>query len=189
MPSFSIRELALPPNLLSLARLPLAALFPLVGDRPAPALAVLFAAGLTDVLDGWIARRSGRVTATGAVVDPVADKVFALAVVGTLIARDQLPLWGIPALLAREILEVPLALWTAFSRRFYGARLEGASANVPGKLATVVQFAAVLSAIALPAILTATLAAAAVTGAGAGVSYWARQLRRPRAASAPTEEP
>jgi CDP-diacylglycerol--glycerol-3-phosphate 3-phosphatidyltransferase/cardiolipin synthase len=185
MPSFSASELALPPNLLSLARLPLAALFPLVGDRPAPALAVLFAAGLTDVLDGWIARRSGRVTATGAIVDPLADKVFALAVVGTLIASGKLPLWGIPALLAREILEVPLALWIALGRRFRGTRLEGASANVPGKLATVVQFAAVLSAIALPAALTVTLAAAALSGVAAGVSYWHRQLRRSRPAAAP----
>ncbi|MCC6554854.1 MAG: CDP-alcohol phosphatidyltransferase family protein [Polyangiaceae bacterium] len=182
MPSFSARELVLPPNLLSLARLPLAALFPFVAARPGPALAVLCAAGLTDVLDGWIARRSGRVTATGAVVDPIADKVFALAVVGSLLAHGRLPLWGIPALLSREILEVPLALWIALAPRFRGTRLEGARANIPGKLATMVQFAAVLCAIALPAALEATLIAAAVAGAAAGISYWARQLRRTRAA-------
>src|SRR5262245_56672760 len=123
MPSISARELAIPPNLLSLARLPLAALFPLVADRLAPALAILFAAGVTDVLDGWLARRSGMVTTTGAIVDPLADKVFALAVVGTLLAQGRLPLWGVPALLAREILEVPLALWIALARRFRGTRL------------------------------------------------------------------
>jgi CDP-diacylglycerol--glycerol-3-phosphate 3-phosphatidyltransferase/cardiolipin synthase len=180
MTSFSARELALPPNLLSLARLPLAALFPLVAERPAAALAVLFAAGVTDVLDGWLARRSGRVTTTGAIIDPIADKAFALAVVGTLLAQGKLPLWGIPALLAREILEVPLALWIAFARRFRGARLSGASANLPGKLATTVQFAAVLSAIALPAALPVALAAAAASGAAAGVTYWVRQLGEAR---------
>lgn len=182
MPMLSARELALPPNLLSLARLPLAALFPLVANSPLAALAVLGAAGVTDVLDGWLARRSGQVTATGAVVDPIADKAFAFAVVGTLLAQGKLPLWGIPALLTREIFELPLALWIALSRRFRGKRLSGAQANVPGKLATAVQFGAVLCAIALPAALEAVLALAAVAGAAAGVSYWARQLRRVRGA-------
>ncbi|MGK3990708.1 CDP-alcohol phosphatidyltransferase family protein [Sorangium sp. So ce136] len=186
MPPLSARDLALPPNLMSLARLPLAALFPFVATRPALALAVLCCAGLTDVLDGWMARRSGQVTRMGAIVDPIADKVFALAVVGTLLRNGVLPLWGIPALLAREILELPLALWIALSRRFRGARLSTASANIPGKLATTVQFAAVLAAIALPAALRPTLAAAAGAGAAAGISYWARQLRRaPDAASPP----
>ncbi|WP_437327859.1 CDP-alcohol phosphatidyltransferase family protein [Sorangium sp. So ce381] len=178
MSPLSPRDLALPPNLLSLARLPLAALFPIVATQPALALTVLCCAGLTDVLDGWLARRSGQVTPTGAIVDPIADKVFALAVVGTLLESGALPLWGIPALLARELLELPLALWIAVSRRFQGARLSAASANIPGKLATAVQFAAVFAAIALPSALTAMLAASAIAGAAAGVSYWARQLRR-----------
>ncbi|AGP34407.1 CDP-alcohol phosphatidyltransferase family protein [Sorangium cellulosum] len=188
MSTLSARELALPPNLMSLARLPLAALFPIVATRPALALAVLCCAGLTDVLDGWLARRSGQVTRTGAIVDPIADKVFALAVVATLLQSGALPLWGIPALLARELLELPLALWIAVSRRFRGARLSTASANIPGKLATAVQFGAVFTAIALPGALPAALAAAAGAGAAAGVSYWARQLRRaPGAAKGPPE--
>lgn len=189
MSTLSARDLVLPPNLMSLARLPLAALFPVVATRPALALTVLCCAGLTDVLDGWLARRSGQVTRTGAIVDPIADKVFALAVVGTLLQSGSLPLWGIPALLARELLELPLALWIAVSRRFRGARLSTASANIPGKLATTVQFAAVFTAIALPAALPTMLAAAASAGAAAGVSYWARQLRRaPGAAKTPPEQ-
>ncbi|AUX40133.1 CDP-diacylglycerol--glycerol-3-phosphate 3-phosphatidyltransferase [Sorangium cellulosum] len=188
MTTLSVRDLALPPNLMSLARLPLAALFPVVATRPALALVVLCCAGLTDVLDGWLARRSGQVTRTGAIVDPIADKVFALAVVVTLLASGALPLWGIPALLTRELLELPLALWIALSSRFRGARLATASANIPGKLATVVQFAAVFTAIAFPEVLPAMLAAAAVAGVAAGASYWARQLRRaPAAAKTPPE--
>lgn len=188
MPTLSARDLALPPNLMSLARLPLAVLFPFVATRPGLALAVLCCAGLTDVLDGWLARRAGQVTRIGAIVDPIADKVFALTVVATLLQSGKLPLWGIPALLAREILELPLALWIALSRRFRGRRLSAASANIPGKLATTVQFAAVLTAIALPVALPAMLAAAAIAGAAAGVSYWGRQLRRiPAATKSPPE--
>lgn len=186
MSEIKLRDLALLPNLISYTRLPLGALFPFVADRPLPALAVLAVAGITDVLDGWVARRSGRASATGAVVDPICDKAFALAVVVTLVAQGRIPGWGIPALLVREALELPLALWIGLSPRFRGARLETARANIPGKLATTVQFAAVLAAITWPAMLEATLVAAALSGLLAGISYWLRQIRRVRgAANAP----
>ena len=51
-----------------------------------------------------------------------------------------------------------------------------ARANVPGKLATVFQFCAVLSAIALPNMLNVLLAVAAIAGGLAGVAYWMRAL-------------
>ena len=44
------------PTALTLCRLPLAVAFPFVRDRPVAAIAVLAAAGLTDVLDGALAR-------------------------------------------------------------------------------------------------------------------------------------
>ena len=168
---FSVEEILLPASVMSLLRLPLAALFPFVARSRSLATAVLVAAGLTDVLDGWLARRNGQTTATGAVLDPVADKAFALSVVGTLIAHGKLPRWGIPALLAREILEAPLLFWVLQEAR------EGRSTKVPevranglGKMATVAQFAAVMAAIELPAALPAALAVAAATGTGAGVA-------------------
>ncbi|UQA58050.1 CDP-alcohol phosphatidyltransferase family protein [Polyangium aurulentum] len=178
--TFHAADLGRIPNLVSMMRLPLAALFPLVVENAPAALAVLAAAGLTDVLDGWLARRSGQTTTVGAVVDPIADKVFAATVVITLLSHHKMPGWALPALLSREILEAPLVLWVLLSRRFRGARKSEARANVPGKLATTVQFAAVLTAIAAPALVSVTLVAAAVSGAAAGVSYWARELGRAR---------
>ena len=70
---FCARDLLLVPSLVSMARLPLAALFPWVVDRPAAAVSVLLAAGLTDVLDGWLARRLHQETAIGAVADAISD--------------------------------------------------------------------------------------------------------------------
>jgi CDP-diacylglycerol--glycerol-3-phosphate 3-phosphatidyltransferase/cardiolipin synthase len=177
MSTFHAADLGRAPNVISMLRLPLAALFPLVVEDAPAALAVLAAAGLTDVLDGWLARRSGQTTTVGAVVDPIADKVFAATVVVTLLYHRQMPGWALPALLAREILEAPLVIWVLLKRR---ERRSEARANVPGKLATTVQFAAVLTAIAAPALVSVTLVAAAIAGAAAGVSYWIRELGRTR---------
>jgi len=175
---FSVEELLLPPNLFSLLRLPLAAVFPFVAGSRDGALLVLALAGVTDVLDGYLARRDGQVTATGAVLDPIADKAFALSVVSTLIAQGKIPRWGIPALLAREILEAPLLAWVLLRPREEGAEPVEVRSIAPGKLATVAQFAAVMAALELPAALPAALSASAVLGTVAGILYWRRELSR-----------
>lgn len=173
---FSREELLLAPNVLSALRLPLAAVFPLAARSKRSALAVLALAGLTDVLDGLFARRSGQVTSTGALLDPIADKVFALSVVGTLFARGHIPRRWIPALLAREILEAPLLLWGLAARPRAVREVTDVRSNAPGKAATVAQFAAVTAAIGAPALLPAALAAAAIAGTAAGVMYWRREV-------------
>jgi CDP-diacylglycerol--glycerol-3-phosphate 3-phosphatidyltransferase/cardiolipin synthase len=175
---FSADELLLPPNVLSALRVPLALLFPFASGSKGPALLVLCAAGVTDVLDGWAARRNGQITATGAVLDPIADKLFALSVVSSLIVRKKLPRWGIPALLAREILEGPLLAWGLLSREHETREVDEVRSNVPGKVATVAQFTAVLAAIEAPWLLPPALAVAAVAGTIAGVGYWRRELSR-----------
>src|SRR5580700_3013185 len=180
---FSLEELLLLPNVLSFLRLPLAAIFPFAARSKGSALAVLALAGLTDVLDGFVARERGEVTATGAILDPVADKAFALSVVVTLVAQGKLPRWGIPALLSRELLEAPLLFWVLSRPPARNASKEpGAdqrarddrvrSSSVSGKAATVAQFAAVMAALELPAALPAALAVVAVAGTAAGILYW-----------------
>jgi CDP-diacylglycerol--glycerol-3-phosphate 3-phosphatidyltransferase/cardiolipin synthase len=89
-----------------------------------------------------------------------------------------MPTWALPALLSREILEAPLVAWVLVSQSFRGARKAAARSNIPGKLATTVQFVAVLSAIAAPELLEISLVGAAVAGVLAGVSYWHRELHR-----------
>lgn len=170
--------------MVSLARLPLAALFPLLVWNPGAAFAVLLAAALTDVVDGWLARRNGQVTTLGAIIDPIADKTFALVVVVTLLVERMLPLWAVPALLMREIFEMPLVLWLFATRRSRSDRQVEARANIPGKLATVLQFGAVMSALAIPSALDALLGLAAVAGAFAGIAYWVRALEQLRGGAA-----
>lgn len=184
LPAVSARDLRLPPNMVSLARIPLALVFPFVIVSPGAAFAVLLAAALTDVVDGYLARRNNQVTALGAIIDPVADKMFAVTVVVTLIVTRMLPLWAIPALLVREIFELPLVLWILATRRARDENVVKASANVLGKLATVIQFGAVMSALAWPEALTTLLLVAAFAGGVAGVAYWVRALGQVKRAPA-----
>jgi len=65
----------------------------------------LFALAMaTDWFDGWIARRSGRASAMGSLLDPVADKVLVLAVLIVLVDRGVFAGWMVAAIVARELL-------------------------------------------------------------------------------------
>jgi CDP-diacylglycerol--glycerol-3-phosphate 3-phosphatidyltransferase/cardiolipin synthase len=183
MAEIVLSDLRKPANLLSLSRIPLGVAFPFVHDTRA-LVAILAASGITDVLDGFVARRRGEATAMGAVVDPIADKIFAVSVVVTLFVRGALPGWGIAALTAREIIEAPLVLWILLHPPARRTRREEAKANVPGKVATTVQFAAVLCALSATAWVVPALLAAAVAGGVAGASYVAREIRWARARAA-----
>ena len=75
------------------------------------ALAILLVAGITDALDGLIARRAGQKTTLGAWLDPMADKLLltsafvVLTVPGTAIAY-RIPLWLTVCILSRDIVIV-----------------------------------------------------------------------------------
>jgi cardiolipin synthase (CMP-forming) len=178
---FRVRDMGRVPGLLSLARVPLAALFPFA-ETPTVAFAILVVAGVTDVLDGWYARRFGQVTPTGAVLDPITDKLFVAVVVATLVLRGRLELLLVPLLGMRELAELPLVLWIVGSTHARRTRTEKASANLPGKLATALQFLSVsfaLFGLGAASVRVACMATA-VVGAVAAVLYW-RTLLAPAA--------
>jgi cardiolipin synthase (CMP-forming) len=175
--TYRARDLLLVPCLLSSSRLPLAALFPLVSRYPIAELVVLFAAGATDIADGWWARRYGQATPTGAALDPITDKVFVGAVVATLVARGVLAPPDIVLLAMREIGEVPLVVWFVVSHAKRQARAEQPLANVLGKTATLLQFLTVAVVLFTRRYVDGLLVATAVVGAVAALAYWARELR------------
>jgi CDP-diacylglycerol--glycerol-3-phosphate 3-phosphatidyltransferase/cardiolipin synthase len=183
---YRARDLWRIPGLLSLARVPLAIAFVLAVSRagPAVALAVLLAAGLSDVLDGWYARRFGQVTPTGTVIDPVTDKLFVLTVAVSLVRYGLLLPVDVLLLSTREIAELPLVVWIAASRRARRLRAEHPSANAPGKVATLLQFAAAAAALFRLRYLFWLVFAAALAGVFAAAVYWTRALRDGRRAPA-----
>ncbi|MBD4632522.1 CDP-alcohol phosphatidyltransferase family protein, partial [Xanthomonas citri pv. citri] len=67
------------------------------------AVSVLAVAGLTDWLDGRIARRWHQVSRIGQMLDPVADRLYIFATVIALALRDVIPLWLVIVLIARDV--------------------------------------------------------------------------------------
>ena len=177
--AYRVKDLVLVPNLLSGARVPLAIAFPLATGNAPLALGVLGLAGLTDVLDGWAARKLGQATPVGALVDGVADKVFAASVLGTLVATGMLSPVAALLLATRELGELPLALRVLTSRRARIVEVDR-RANKLGKIATVLEFATVLAVVARAPGKNVLLAATAIAGAAAAASYWLREIRAAR---------
>jgi phosphatidylglycerophosphate synthase len=183
--SYNARDLARVPSLLSLARVPLAAAFPFFVAKPAAAIAILVAAGASDILDGWYARRYRQVTAIGAVVDPITDKIFVATVALTLVLSGTLSLPLALLLGTRDVGELPLVTWLALDKHARH-RLPQNASNVLGKAATALQFATVVGVIA-GIHGTYAFAAALLTGLmgiAAALGYWMTTLSQIRSANA-----
>ncbi len=132
----SLREILAPANILSLSRVPLAIwiLFLLQMETlPATRAAVLILslAGLTDLFDGILARRAERCTGQknpyGIIIDPVADKLFAIVLIVGLIMRDAFPLWLAILVLGRDA--VIMTAGAVLARKY---KIDLPS-NLPGK--------------------------------------------------------
>lgn len=145
--------------------------------QPFVALVVLVAAALSDVLDGWVARRYQMVTATGTALDPITDKLFVLTVALTLVFHRNLSPLAVVLLSTREIGELPLVIWLASNRGARAARTRQATANGLGKLATALQFVAVAWALFRAPRLNVWLWVAASVGTVAALNYWRRAIR------------
>jgi phosphatidylglycerophosphate synthase len=179
-------------NLLSLSRIPLGAVFawaltaPPGGRRTWVPFGVLALAGLTDVLDGWFARRAmaratgrkeGTPAGTGSWLDPICDKIFVAAVLGAIWFHDRPPLAWLALILARELAQLPLSLVYAAVPALRKWLRYDFRASVPGKAATVTQFAAV-SALVLRHSSARLLAwASFVVGMIALADYLGRAVR------------
>src|SRR3954468_16318379 len=68
------------------------------------ATAVFCIAMTTDWLDGRLARRQGRASSVGTLLDPIADKILVLAVLVMLIEQGVAPAWMVAAIVVREVL-------------------------------------------------------------------------------------
>src|SRR5262249_39105458 len=58
---------------------------------------------VTDLLDGYLARKRGQESVLGAFLDPLADKLFVLGTLVFLAVRDRVPEWLVVILLSREL--------------------------------------------------------------------------------------
>lgn len=180
MGRYRARDLVNAPTLISWLRVPLAAAFPFTHHDPVASLVVLAAAGITDVVDGFVARRFRLATPTGAVVDGITDKLFVGAVLATLVATGKLAPLEVVLLGTREIGELPLVLWLAVSHDARQKKVVDDRANVFGKAATTLQFGVVVLTLIGSPWRGVGLWLAAMVGVAAALGYWMRALARHR---------
>ena len=103
-------------------------------DQAAAALFIVFS--LTDTLDGQLARRRGAVSDLGKFLDPLADKLFVLAVLIVLVQERLVPAWVVVVIFSRELIITILRSVAAGQGRVIAA--------APlGKTKTVTQMSAV----------------------------------------------
>jgi cardiolipin synthase len=125
------------PNVLSILRLLLIGVFVwlvLGAGEDMLAVAVLAVSGITDFLDGYIARRYSQASALGQILDPLVDRITIAAVVVTLALRTIIPWWLVAALIGREL---ALALLVIPLRR---RGLTALPVHYLGKIATFLLF-------------------------------------------------
>lgn len=96
------------PNILTMARVAIIPLVLWLLDQGGPrecvwAALVYSAAALTDLLDGYLARRMNIVSVLGKFLDPLADKLLVMATLVWLVPMGRIPEWTVVLLLAREI--------------------------------------------------------------------------------------
>ncbi len=116
------RELLRIPNLLSLSRIPLAfAVWYFVRFEDSTSIIIaaslLTIAGITDGLDGYLARKQGRITKLGIALDPIADKIFAIILVFALIVHRDFPVWLAVAVVGRDLLILVGGLFLSREKR------------------------------------------------------------------------
>jgi cardiolipin synthase (CMP-forming) len=173
------------PNLITLARLLLVPIFVwLLAQQDYGMAFVLFlTAGLSDALDGYLARRLNQVTQFGALLDAVADKLIIFAALVGLTLLQHLPWWLALTMLGRDLVVAGGAL--AF--RLRAGSLEMRPTRL-GKLHTLLAFAAICLVLgnasgvleitaALPWLFYVLLVSALISGAQY-VWVWSEKARR-----------
>lgn len=144
----------------------------------ATAIILFLLAGLTDGLDGFVARRRGQRTALGMVLDPLADKLLLMSAVVALTILKELPRWFTIIVVSRDLILIGGAL---ILYMFIG------KISMPpswlGKFTTGFQIATVLLAMLdnfAPLLRSVVMPAAFLTAAltvGSGLDYVFRGTR------------
>ena len=127
------------PNILTIIRfllIPIIVIFAFQNDYISTII-VLTISGLTDVLDGYIARKYNFISNFGKLMDPLADKMTQVALLGTLAIQKIIPVWIIVVVIIKEFLMVSGASF------LYGKELV-VSSKWYGKLTTVLFYIAIV---------------------------------------------
>lgn len=161
------------PNMLTIMRLFLVPVFAVLyfsemANAHYYALAVFIIAGITDLLDGYIARKYDLVSVVGTVLDPFADKLMLLTALVCLTLDGIMPLWAMVIMLVKELFMI-----TTGTIMYFKKEKQVIPANKFGKLATILFSLAVFLMIVQPGMwyTTAVLVVAIASKLSAMTTY------------------
>ena len=142
-PSVILQEFWNVPNMLTVGRILLIPLFVWLTYEANPmssfwAAALFTLAAVTDVVDGWLARRLNLITVMGKLLDPLADKLIVMAALVMMVRLGRIGAWVVIVLLAREFMVTGLRTIAASEGLVIAAGQEG-------KWKTALQLVALIS--------------------------------------------
>lgn len=155
------------PNIISSSRVLLAAGFIAV-PNPDTRLGLVGLAAITDFLDGWLARRARWTTRWGALIDPIADRVFVLVGVSTFLFTGALTTTGYFIMISRDLMT---AVGFLVARAVPWLRPVEFKARFSGKLVTVLQLVTFVSLLRFPRWVNLCLWVVGITSALSIIDY------------------
>jgi phosphatidylglycerophosphate synthase len=165
------------PNSISLSRLVLALGFVLI-QGSWERVAIIVVAGFTDFIDGWIARHEKEETETGALIDPLADRIFVFVAISAYLVEGRLTAGQYFIFLARDI---ATAVGFLIAKIIPWLRPAVFRARMLGKIVTVLQLIALVAVLIVPQstqlLVIAIGAVAAASIADYTVALWRARTR------------
>jgi len=155
------------PNTLSLSRVVLALAFVLVSE-PWDRIALIAVAGFTDLIDGWLARRGKSESTTGALLDPIADRIFVLVAISTCLIEGQLTTGQYFIFLTRDL---ATAVGFLVAKIVPALRPAVFRARMLGKIVTVVQLITLVAIILVPELTRVLVMTIGVISVASIVDY------------------
>lgn len=129
------KDIILVPNLISIFRfvlIPFIAFFLIYYPQETALISIfLILSFLSDILDGWVARKFNMVSELGKIIDPIADKLTVIVIVTILFLYNRVPTWFFFVVILRDLL---ILLFGLILRKTKGITL---MSNYPGKIAVL----------------------------------------------------
>jgi len=155
------------PNTVSLSRVVLALAFVLVSE-PWDRIALIAVAGFTDFMDGWLARHERSESTAGALIDPLADRIFVFVAISIYLIEGQLTVGQYFIFLTRDL---ATAAGFIVAKIIPTLRPAVFRARMLGKIVTVLQLITLVVIIVMPELTEFLILSIGVISAASIVDY------------------
>jgi phosphatidylglycerophosphate synthase len=155
------------PNTISLSRVVLALAFVLVSE-PWDRIALIAVAGFTDFIDGWLARHEKSESTAGALIDPLADRIFVFVAISTYLLEGLLSTGQYFIFLTRDL---ATAAGFIVAKIIPTLRPAVFRARMLGKIVTVAQMITLVAIIVIPELTNILILVIGIISVASIVDY------------------